>query len=94
MAQLVFKDAQHEARLLLRPVRTCLHYLLAGSHEMKLRSMPLILPAVLLITACSPMLEMVQDTITEPSSVEATAIAAVNEVIDRMQIRIITEDAV
>src|SRR5947207_848419 len=58
------------------------------------RSMRLILLAVLLITAYSPILEIVQNTLTELSSVEATEIAAITEEIDRMQIRIIVEDTV
>ncbi len=61
---------------------------------MKLHSMPSILLAVLLITACSPILEIVQNTLSEPASVEVTKTATVTEEIDRMQIRFITEDTV
>jgi len=50
--------------------------------------MPLILLAVMLITACAQISEIVQGTLTESSSVEATESEVVTEEDDRMQTRI------
>jgi len=55
---------------------------------MKRRTLPLILLAVVLTTACSSILDIVQGTRTESPSIEATEVAVVTEEIDSMQTRI------
>lgn len=56
--------------------------------------LPLILVAALLITACSPILDIVQNTMPQASTVEAGEVATATEKVDSMKIRLIVEDKV
>jgi hypothetical protein len=71
--------------LVIEPVLNYLPMIL-GRYEMKQRIIPFVLLAMMLITACTQISEIVQSTLTESS--EATEIAVVTEEVDRMQTRI------